>query len=209
MNWTGKLPLNWFDVFVVLMLFIGYVRGRKHGMSQETLPLLHWICLLGICAVTYQPLGQWLAPMLKVGKLFGFILAYCLVALVVTGIFILLSRSVGEKLKGSDSFGKSEFYLAMPAGMVRFACITLTLLALLNARHYSTAEVKAMEKYQNDNYGSNFFPTLAAIQDDVFLRSFTGKQIKTHLSFLLIEPTPTAKSGVAPSTSRRKEFSLP
>lgn len=199
------MPVNWFDVFVVLMLFAGYVRGRKNGMSQELLPLFKWIFLIGVCSIAYEPLGLWLAPLLGVGKLFGFVFAYCLVATVVAVLFVALSQSVGEKLKGSDTFGKGEFYLAMPAGIIRFACITLTLLALLNARYYTTAEVKAAQKYQTENYGSNFFPTLSSLQDDVFLRSFLGKQIKEHLSFLLIKPTAPIKTGVAPTPTRRKE----
>ena len=82
--------------------------------------------------------------------------AYCVTALVIVPAFVFINRTIGEKLKGSDTFGKAEFYLAMPAGMLRFACIVLVFLALLNARYYTTAEVREMTKYQNDNYGSNF-----------------------------------------------------
>mgnify|MGYP002401829631 CR=1 FL=1 len=199
------MPINWFDVFVLLMLFIGYVRGRKNGMSQEMLPMLKWIFLIGACSVAYEPLGSLIASTLKVGKLFSYIFAYVLVGTVITLVFLALSRSLGEKLKGSDMFGKGEFYLAMPAGVVRFACITLALLALLNARHYSTAEVKAMQKFQNENYGSNFFPTLSSLQDDVFLHSFLGKQIKDHLDFLLIKPTPPVNPSVPAMARERRE----
>lgn len=201
------MPVNWFDVFVVLMLFAGYVRGRKNGMSQELLPLFKWIFLIGVCSIAYEPLGLWLAPLLGVGKLFAFIFAYCLIAMLITFVFVGIGRSLGEKLKGSDAFGKGEFYLAMPAGVVRFACITLALLALLNARYYTTAEVKALEKFQNENYGSNFFPTLSSVQDDVFMRSFLGKQIKAHLSFLLIKPTAPIKPST-PVPLKRKAVSF-
>jgi len=205
MNWTANLPFNWFDLAVVMMLFIGYTRGKKHGMSQESLAVLKWVILVVVAAVAYEPLGLWLAPTLGIGKLLAFILAYTVVAGVVAGVFVYLNRTLGEKLKGSDTFGKAEFYLAMPAGMLRFACVTLVLLALLNARLYSTAEVKAMSKYQNDNYGSSFFPTLSSVQDDVFLRSIVGSQVKQHLSFLLIKPTAPVAPRTIPATVRRKE----
>lgn len=205
MNWTGNLPFNWFDVAVVLMLAIGYARGKKHGMSQESMAMLKWIALVIVAAIAYEPLGLWVADMLKIGKLFSFILSYCVVAAVIAIAFVFINRTIGEKLKGSDTFGKAEFYLAMPAGMLRFACITLTLLALLNARYYTTAEVKAMAKYQDDNYGSNFFPTLSSVQDDVFTRSFVGKQVKEHLSFLLIKPTSPVPTKKGPATVKRKE----
>jgi len=205
MNWTANLPFNWFDLAVVLMLFIGYTRGKKHGMSQESLAVLKWVILVVVAAVAYEPLGLWLAPTLGIGKLLAFILAYTLVAGVVAGLFVYLNRTLGEKLKGSDAFGKAEFYLAMPAGMLRFACVTLVLLALLNARLYSTAEVRAMSKYQNDNYGSSFFPTLSSVQDDVFLRSLVGSQVKQHLGFLLIKPTAPVAPRTIPATVRRKD----
>ncbi|MEK7781851.1 MAG: CvpA family protein [Verrucomicrobiota bacterium] len=205
MNWTGNLPFNWFDVAVVLMLAAGYARGKKHGMSQESLAMLKWIALVVVSAIAYEPLGLWAADTLKIGKLFAFVLSYSLVATIIAVAFVFINRTLGEKLKGSDTFGKAEFYLAMPAGMLRFACIVLAVLALLNARYYTTAEVKAMTKYQDDNYGSNFFPTLSSMQDDVFTKSFVGKQVKEHLSFLLIKPTSPVPTRKGPATVKRKE----
>jgi hypothetical protein len=204
MNWTTNLPFNWFDIAVVIMLMIGYTRGKKHGMSQESLAVIKWIAVIVIAAIAYEPLGLWLAPTLNIGKLSALLLAYGLSAVVVAGVFMYINQTVGEKLKGSDTFGKAEFYLAMPAGMLRFGCIVLMLLALLNARLYSTAEVKAMTKFQNDNYGSNFFPTLSSVQDDVFTKSFVGKQVKEHLSFLLIKPTAPLPSRRAPAPATVK-----
>lgn len=205
MNWTANLPFNWFDIAVVIMLVIGYTRGKKHGMSQESMAVLKWVILVVVAAIAYEPLGMFLADTLKIGKLLAFLLAYSLAAGVVVGVFVYLNRTVGEKLKGSDTFGKAEFYLAMPAGVLRFACVVLALLALLNARYYTTAEVKAMAKFQNDNYGSSFFPTLSSVQDDVFMKSFTGKQVKAHLGFLLIKPTAPLPSRAAPATVKRKD----
>jgi hypothetical protein len=199
-----NLPFNWFDLFVVAMLVFGYVRGRKNGLSQETLPFIKWIVLVVVSAIAYQPLGVMVADNLKLGKLLSFVLAYAFVAGAILLVFVILGQTVGERLKGTDKFGKAEFYLAMPAGMVRFACIVLALLAVLNARFYSTAEVNAMAKFQNDNYGSNFFPTLPAIQDDVFKGSFVGKQVKEHLGFLLIKPTPAKQPVTLPVVSNPK-----
>jgi hypothetical protein len=205
MNWTNNLPFNWFDITVILVLAFGYSRGKKHGMSQETLAVLKWVALVILCAIAYEPLGLFISTTAQLGKLLSYIIAYAITALVIALGFVYLDRVVGEKLKGSDAFGKGEFYLAMPAGMLRFACVLLALLALLNARYYSTAEVKAMTKFQNENYGSNFFPTLSSIQDDVFMKSLVGKQVKSHLSFLLIKPTPASPAAKAPATVKRKE----
>ena len=210
MNFTGKLPINWFDILVVVVLLVGYTRGRKHGMSKELLQVMKWLTVILVGAIGYEPLGFWLDSVLHLGKLTSYIISYCFIVGVVLALFIFVNDTLGRKLAGTDTFGRGEFYLAMPAGMLRFACILLALLALLNARLYRTAEIKAMEKFQNDNYGSQFFPTLASVQTEVFENSFVGPQVRKYMSFLLIKPTfpGTAPAENTASTSRR-EFTLP
>jgi uncharacterized membrane protein required for colicin V production len=217
MNFSGQMPFNWFDVVVLLMLLVGYKRGQTRGMSQESLSVLKWIGIIVVAAIAYEPLGLWLSTTAGLSQLLSFVLAYAAIAGVVALIFVFISSSLGEKLKGSDAFGSAEFHLGKPAGMLRFLCILLALLALLNARYFSTAEVRASVKYQNDNYGSNFFPTLSSIQDGVFRESFLGKQAKEHISFLFIKPTPATGSGLAssseskpaPKSGKQRDYALP
>jgi hypothetical protein len=210
MKMNGALPINWFDIVVLIVLFVGYLRGKKHGMSKELLLVVKWLALVLICAIAYEPLGLWLDSLLHVGKLTCFVLAYSLIAGVIVLLFVGLKETLGAKLAGSDAFGKGEFYLAMPAGILRFTCVLLAVLALLNARLYHTSEIKDMQKFQNDNYGSQFFPTLSSLQSDVFENSFTGPQIKKYMSFLLIKPTSPGVAGKSESTTAsRREFTLP
>ena len=209
MKTNGPLPINWFDILVVIVLFVGYARGKKHGMSKELLLVIKWVTMVLICAIAYEPLGLWMDSLLHIGNLTCFVLAYALIAGLIVAVFAGLKGSFGHKLAGSDSFGKGEFYLAMPAGMLRFACILIALLALLNARLYRTAEIKAMYKFQDENYGSQFFPTLSSLQADVFENSFTGPQIKKYMGFLLIKPTTPGPAGKSDTTAKRKEFTLP
>jgi len=185
----NKLPINWFDALVLVLLVIGWQRGRKRGMSLEFITMLNWLAIILAAGLVYQPLGEWLTTVVPVSKLFAYIVCYLLVAGAVAGVFLLIKRYIGGRLTGSDTFGKAEYYLAIPAGMVRFLCILVAGLALLNARLYRLDEVKAMQKYQLDNYGSEFFPTLQSAQVQVFKQSFLGPHIKNYLSFLLIEPT--------------------
>lgn len=206
---TANLPFNWFDVVVLILLLVGVRSGRKHGMSQEVMFVFTWLALVIVCGIAYEPLGLWLASTTGLGKLLAFVVAYALTAAFVALVFVFLNRVIGERLKGSDTFGKAEYYLAMPAGMLRFACIILAFLALLNARLYQSYEIKAMTKFQNDNYGSQFFPTLQSIQADVLEQSLVGSQAKKHLSFLLIKPTAPVAPGTPTQQVRRKEFSLP
>ena len=184
-----KLPFNWFDVAVGVVLLVGMQRGRKRGMSEECLTMLNWLALVLVCSIAYEPLGRWLASIAPFSLLFCCIIAYAVTALGVASAFLLLKRVLSGKLVGSDIFGRGEYYLGMPSGMLRFACILVAGLALLNARLYRAEEIKAMTKFQDDNYGSQFFPTLQTVQEQVFAKSLIGPQIKTHLAFLLIKPT--------------------
>ena len=185
------LPINWFDVFLLVWLGMGLFRGRKRGMSVEVMTFMNWFVIVIACAVAYEPLGRWLAQTAQVfGLLFSYVIAYLVTAGAVAIVFVLFKRSFGGKLVGSDAFGRGEYYLGMPAGVLRFFCILLTALALLNARFYSRQEIQGYQKFQLDNYGSEFFPGFQALQVNVFEKSFTGPYFQKYLGFLLIKPTP-------------------
>jgi uncharacterized membrane protein required for colicin V production len=184
-----NLPINAFDIVLVTLLVVGIFRGRKHGMSEELMLLLKWLAIVFACATLYQPLGELLQGTGLFGLLACYLAVYIIVALLVVSLFALFKHSVGGKLLGSDVFGRGEYYLGMVSGFVRFACIIVTALALLNARYYTQTEVRAMEKFQDDVYGSNYFPTLHTFQSIVFDKSISGSWIKQNLDFLLIKPT--------------------
>jgi uncharacterized membrane protein required for colicin V production len=200
-----QLPFNWFDFVLVIVLLVGAQRGRKRGMSEELLTLLRWVALALACAFLYQPVGQMIVGSSGVFDLLSsYVIAYLGLALVVAIVFSLFKRAVGGKLIGSNLFGRGEYYLAMPAGMVRCVCILLAFLALLNARYFSPQEVKRYDVATKDLYGSDYFPTLHAAQSAVFEKSLTGPWIRTNLACLLIKPTPYHKSEL-----KRKEPDLP
>jgi hypothetical protein len=77
----------------------------------------------------------------------------------------------------------------MGSGMLKFACILLMSLSLLNAREFTPADLKAINQYQEDAYGTHIFPGLHSLQSQVFEKSLLGPLIKEDLSFLLITPT--------------------
>ena len=108
----------------------------------------------------------------------------------ITVAFLAIKKLANGKLVGSDVFGGGEYYLGMMAGFVRYACILIFGLALLNAPLYTDAQKDEDRKFQNDVYGSNFFPKLYSVQDDIFKNSFVGPHIHSELGFLLIKSTP-------------------
>lgn len=185
-----QLPFNFFDVVLVVLLVAGILRGRKHGMSEELMGLLMWVAIVFGCAVIYQPGGDLIGQFTNLfSRLTCYLVAYVVGALLMVLLFAGIKRGLDGKLLGSDVFGRSEYYLGMGAGLVRFSCVLLAGLALLNARYFSPTEVRAMEKRDIDLYGSDFFPGLHSVQATVFDKSLTGPWIKENLSFLLIKPT--------------------
>lgn len=200
----GTLPFNWFDIFVVIFLGVGAFVGRKRGMSQEVLPLLKWITLAAVCGFCYQPIAVEIANATMFSLLASSFAAYLGLALVVYAIFAVIGRQLGGKIIGSDAFGASEYYLGIFSGIVRFACILIFGLALLNARLFSQVEIAERNKYIQQNFDADFFPALYQVQDNVFKESVTGPVIHKNLDFLLIKPAfPESKP------MRPKDINLP
>lgn len=184
-----NLPFNWFDLVLVAVLVMGMFRGRKRGMSEELMPVLQWIVIVIACSIVYQPIGAWLADVSLMSQLMSYLVAYLVTAVGVALAFVLFKRAFHGKLIGSDAFGKAEYYLGMPAGMLRFGCALLAALAVLNAPLYTQQEIVAYKDYQMKNFDSEFFPGLQTLQASVFEKSLTGPLIKKYLDFLLIKPT--------------------
>src|SRR5260221_5263132 len=194
---TQDLGIGWIDLVIVGLLVVGVLRGRKRGISEELLDVVKWALIVVAGALAYQPLGGFLASSTPFSPLSSYVAVYTGIALVFLLLFSYLRRAIGGKLIGSDIFGNAEYYLGMCAGVVRYACIILVGMALLNARYYPQAEVRAHIKFQEDNYGSVYFPTFCAVQNQVFVDSFTGRATKNYLGMLLIRPTSPEEKGLA------------
>ena len=195
------LPFNLFDIVLVAVLVAGLVHGRKHGLSRELLSLIKWAVLLFACALIYQPAGTIIANTGFFSLLTSYLFAYLGTALLIFLLLSMIERRWAPKLAGSDVFGRSEYFLGMGSGMVRFACILLMSLSLLNAREFTPAELKEIDQYEEEAYGAHVFPGLHSLQNAVFEKSLSGSWIKQDLSFLLIAPT-TARCKPATSEAR-------
>ena len=126
----------------------------------------------------------------------SFVIAYLAIAFVAFLIYSLLAKFFKEKLAGSNTFGSGEYYLGMIAGLIRYACLLLFILALMNAPYYSAAEIAATKAYNNRWYGGGmrdfngeFIPSFDQIQANVFVDSRTGAAIKKYLGMFLISGT--------------------
>lgn len=196
-------PFNLFDVLFIVVLVGGIVHGRKHGVSLEVLSMSKWVALVLVCAFVYRPAGALISATGLFDLLTCYLFAYLGAALVIFLVFSILERRLAPRLVGSDIFGRGEYFLGMGSGLLRFVCVLLVGLALLNAREFSQGELRDLERYQEENYGSNIFPGLHSLQEAVFERSLTGGFIKQDLSFLLISPT-SANLKEAPAQARAR-----
>jgi uncharacterized membrane protein required for colicin V production len=201
-----NLPVNWFDGVVAGMLIVGLFRGRKRGMSKEVLPLLKWVSLVLVCGLWYPMAAQLLVNTASLSQLPSCIFGYLLLAFVIVLVFMVPKWLLVNRKAGNTLFGGAEYYLGMLSGMIRFACMLLAVLALLNAPFYTAADIKTHDAYVKrwfggGMYSGNYFPSLQIVQEQVFIKSFTGPYIKDYLGTLLIEtaPPPAAKPEPKPA----------
>jgi hypothetical protein len=192
------LPFNWFDLVILIVILVGVHHGRKQGISEELLGMLQWLAIVFGCALVYRPLGDRISASSVFSTLASYLMAYFGLALAIASGFGLLKKTLGGKLIGSDAFGRGEFYLGMIGGAVKFTCMLIAGLALLNARAYNSFEIRADINYQNDVYGNNFFPKLYTVQAQVFEGSLMGPWIRKNLGTLLITPTAPEQKKVQP-----------
>jgi uncharacterized membrane protein required for colicin V production len=191
----NNLPINWFDVTLGAVLFFGLWRGRRNGMSKEALPVFQWLTLILASGMCYPLFAPTYANTLGTGKVASAMLGYCTPALATLLVFYILKGIFVPRLTGSNFFGGGEYYLGMVSGMIRFACILVAVLALLNAPFYTVADIKAHNAYVQRWFGGglysgNYFPDVNTIQEEVFKKSLTGPYLKKYLGTLLIDTAP-------------------
>ena len=193
MGWNDdfmkNLPLTWVDLVILILLVIGVFRGRKRGMSEELLTFIQWLLIVFVGCRIYEYAGKLLSEHAPLSLLTCYLIVYLAFAIFMKLIFSQIHHIVGEKLVGSNFFGDSEYYLGMFAGMIRFACVILMLMALLNARLITDKERAETARMQTKNFEGISFPTFGSIQQAVLFESFTGQQVKEYLSFMLIKST--------------------
>jgi uncharacterized membrane protein required for colicin V production len=202
---AGSYLVGWVDLLVVILLVVGVLRGRKRGMSEELLDVIKWSLIVLVAGMLYEPSGRWLSQMSVFSLLSSYVFAYVAIAVLIFATFALIRSRIGEKLIGSDVFGRSEYYLGMVAGGYRYVCVMLVAMAFLNARYYTPAEISASNKYQDWNFGTTLFPTIPDFQREVFDNSLTGRAAHDYLNVILIRPTARDDKGVGGDGSIRRQ----
>ena len=201
-----KMWINWFDVAVISIVAFGFWRGRKNGMTKELLPVSLWLTIVIAAGLGNQMLGDMLRQQGIIRSVFGkainektaaYLSAYLLITVLALIVFSFIKRGVKPKLEGSNFFGGSEYYFGMVSGMIRYACILIFGLALLNAPYYSVADILAAKAYSNRwfgggmaGYSGDFFPTVSELRVSIFKESLAGPFIHSNFSELLVNSGP-------------------
>jgi uncharacterized membrane protein required for colicin V production len=203
---THGMPFNWFDIVAVVLLGFGLFRGRRNGMSKELLPLVQWLVIVSVSGLVYPKLAGLLAGFIP-DKFWTCFLSYLALATVVFIVFTFIKQQIAEKLVAGDFFKGGEYYLGMMAGLVRYACVLMFVLALMNAPVFTPAEIAAQTSRDAQNFGGgagtgfsgNYFPHFSQIQTAVFKESFLGPRIKNIAGMLLIDTGQPGIGGAQPS----------
>src|SRR6266496_3518521 len=132
-----NMPFNWFDIAILLLLAFGVQRGRKHGMSEEIILVIKWLAIVIVGGLGYAVVGDVITDNSVFTRLSAYLIAYAAITLGITVAFLVIKKLANGKLVGSDVFGGGEYYLGMMAGLVRYSCILVFGLALLNAPLYT------------------------------------------------------------------------
>lgn len=203
--------LPWFDILVVILLIVGLFRGRKRGMSVELLSVVQVGVVVVAGAYLYKPLGLKLNALADrtIPFIWCYILVYVGFTAIVYMIFSKLRTAIGEKLFGSDMFGRMEYYFGMVAGVLRYAFVILWFMSLIHVKAIDKQREAELAKIQKDNFGSISFPTWGQIQQDILEDSVTGKQVAQHAPHLLMEALKGDEGGKEVEDARgRKQKAL-
>lgn len=200
----STLSFNWFDLAVLGVLTVGMVRGRRRGMSEELLDVLKWLVIVIVGGMVYRPVGIFVAGYIHVSPTTAYVLVYLAVIIVGRFLFGWVKHSAGEKLVGSDVFGRGEYYFGMAAGAVRFTCYLVAALAILNAKNISAEQLAAQARSQQDNFGDISFPTIGSLQQTIFVGSASGQFAKKYLTGQLIVPTAADRTATPAETIGRQ-----
>ena len=206
---TSGLPINWFDVALLGLLAFGIFRGRKNGMTRELGPTLQWLAVVIAAGLAYGLVAGFYANQCGLrSKLGSAVVGYLSITFVLFLIFTPIKQTLNKRAENGGIFGGSEYYLGMISGLIRYACLIVFALALLNARSYTAAEIAAKKAYNERWYGGgmysgNYVPDIHTAQDAVFKQSFSGPYIQNYLSMLLIQTGPGG-AGAAGSADPKK-----
>ncbi len=206
-DFAKNLSFNYVDAIVLIWLIVGLLRGRKRGMTQELLPCFKWLGIVLLGGYFNQPFAALIRHYGGAGydAQWSSIAAYALIALGVSLLFALFKHLLADKLTGSDVFGRYEYYSGILAGLIRYACMLLAVLAIMHSRIITKAETDAIDAQMKKNLEDIHPPQYAygCFEQAVFFQSFSGRFVQADLSDLLLPTVPPKARSTGESIKKK------
>jgi uncharacterized membrane protein required for colicin V production len=206
-DFLKNLPFGYFDVIVLMWLLVGLLRGRKQGMTQELLPMSYWVSTVLLAGFFNQPLAGLIREYTRgaFSVLWSGIVAYALIALSLALVFAWFKHLLGDKLTGSDVFGRCEYYLGMASGVLRFAAMLLVLLAFMHSRVITRHELDDINAQMKKNLEDIHPPRYiyGSIEQLIFSQSLSGSFVQNDLSDLLIPTVAPPERPISESPKKK------
>ena len=188
----AALSLNMFDALILGALGWGIYQGKEEGASSTHVSVVQWM-LIGLAGgFMGNLLGSFLLMIFGSpywSQLFGFFLWIFMVAC----FFAYLNSKGKGEWKDADWFGRTEYPLGILGGLIKYFCIILTIMSILNAKHYTPAMIKADRDWQIEEFGSMLFPSFTMLNNTVFNTSFSGPHLTKVFGWAIL---PSAKPPV-------------
>ena len=193
-----------FDVLLILVIGLGFWRGKVRGISEELLGFLQWLVIVVAAGFLYGLVGDLLVQA-KLPRLWANMGGYVLVIIAVSILFGFIKKSVGNKLIDSDFFGGWEYRLGGAAGVIRYLCMWIAILSLLSARYFDAASVAAERKAQEKEVGLVLIPTWGMAQRMALYDSITGPYIREYLAHQLMTPVGLTHNAPNPNSIGKQQ----
>lgn len=194
--------INYFDIAILALALLGFIRGRKHGISVELVPLAKWLCVLVVGRLLGPIVGGWLAYF-KLSSNQQLQYGYSIVIFTNLLIFFLLRNTNKEAVAGKNLFGSLEYYLGMLAGVLRYLAIILVFSVFMAAPTYTPAYRASITDFNKKVFGGglyagSFFFDLPTIQDYMFKDSKAGPWIHENISWIFLSDTSIKSTKLQP-----------
>jgi len=186
----AALRLNMFDAVLAGALGWGIYQGKEHGASTTHVSVVQWM-LIGLAGgFAGNLLGSLMFSILG-SAYWGQLTGYLLWIFIVAAFFAFLNSKGKGEWKDADWFGRLEYPLGVLGCVLKYFCIILTIMSILNAKHYSAEDIRKDRAWQIEEFGSALFPTFTMLNNTVFNTSFCGPYVKKAFSWAIL---PSAKA---------------
>lgn len=187
--WWSSVTFSWFDIVVIALLVVGFIHGKKRGMSGELVDLMAALAMVVVAGDYHKPASAFITQFSNLAPQWANLVAYIGIIFGIASVVGVVKNKMGSKLVSGDLFGRAEYYLGALAGVVRYGCYVVIGITLINSKIASVAEAEEAKAKQIKEVGSTFIPSPVEIHVAIVHKSFVSTLVKDVLEEKLIDST--------------------